>query len=103
MAVKDKLVTVEGLGAAYNNLETLLDSAIISDSTARTLVTGSSSYSVTGLTSDYVVCCWQFSGGYTENYPPGDITLTTSNGSYSITVSNLVASGITMKPIFIKP
>ena len=76
---------------------------VIADSTARTISEGTSStYSVTNLTSDHVVAVWRFSGGYTDNNPPGDITVTTANGSYTIAASNLLASGITMQPIFIK-
>lgn len=99
--VKDKLVTVEELAAAYNAASP--KNTVIADSTARTITAGTSSaYSVTNLTADHVVAVWRFSGGYSENNPPGDITVTTSSGSYSITVSNLAVSGITMQPIFIK-
>lgn len=77
---------------------------VIADSTARTISAGTSSaYSVTNLTADHVVAAWRFSGGYTDNNPPADITVTTANGSYTIQASNLLASGITMQPIFIKP
>lgn len=77
---------------------------VIADSTARTISAGTSSaYSVTNLTTDHVVAAWRFSGGYSENNPPADITVTTANGSYTIAASNLLATGITMQPIFIKP
>lgn len=80
-----------------------LDGIIIMDSTTRTIVDGTSTVNVSGLTADHVVARWQFSGNYTDNYPPADITVTTSNGSYTITASNLMSEGITMQPIFIKP
>lgn len=77
---------------------------IISDSSARTIVEGTNTaYSVTNLTSGHVVATWGFSGDYTDNFPPADISITTSNGSYTVSVSNLLSSGITMQPIFIKP
>jgi len=77
---------------------------VIADSTARTISAGTSSaYSVTNLTADHVVAAWRFSGDYSENNPPADITVTTANGSYTIQASNLLASGITMQPVFIKP
>lgn len=77
---------------------------VIADPNARTISAGTSSaYSVTNLTSDHVVAAWRFSGGYSENNPPADITVTTANGSYIIAASNLLATGITMQPIFIKP
>lgn len=100
--VKDKLVTVEELAAAYNAASP--KNTVIADSTARTISAGTSSaYSVANLTSDHVIVAWRFSGGYTDNYPPGEIIVTPANGSYTIQASNLLASGITMQPIFIKP
>ena len=76
---------------------------VIADSTARTISEGTSSvYSVTNLTADHVVAVWRFSGGYSESNPPADITVTTANGSYTIQASNLLATGITMQPVFIK-
>ena len=99
--VKDKLVTVEELAAAYNAAAP--KSTVITDSDARTISTTLSTYNVTGLTTNHVVAVWRFSGGYTENNQPADITVNTSNGSYTIQASNLLATGITMQPIFIKP
>jgi hypothetical protein len=57
---------------------------------------------LTGLTADHVVCFWGFSSGG-ENDPPADITVTTAANSYTITVSNVSSSGVTMTPVFIKP
>ena len=100
--VKDKLVTVEELAAAYNAASP--KNTVIADSNARTITAGTSSaYSVANLTAYHVVAAWRFSGGYSENNPPADITVTTANGSYTIQASNLLASSITMQPIFIKP
>lgn len=89
-------ITAANIGAAAGN-------TVIADSAAKTISTTSSTYNLTGLTTDHVVAVWRFSGGYSENNPPADITVTTVNGSYTIQASNLLDTGITMQPIFIKP
>lgn len=94
----DGKLTADITGTASN-----VNGIIIMDSTTRTIVDGTRTFDVSGLTVDHVVARWQFSGNYTDNYPPADITVTTSNGSYTITASNLMSEGITMQPIFIKP
>lgn len=99
----NELITATQLNHMEDGIEAVANNSIIADSIARTIVAGTNSYNITNLTSDHVVACWQFSGNYSESNPPADITVTTSNGSYTITASNLFADGITMKPIFIKP
>ena len=68
-----------------------------------TVSEGTSTVSLSGLTSGHEVLKWRFSGGYAENVPPADIEVTTGSDSYSVTVSNVIEGGITMTPVFYAP
>lgn len=85
------------------NLFDKIKNSIIAETTARTISESTASYNLSGLTENHIVVYWQFSEGYSENNPPGNITVETSSGMYTITGSNLTDSGITMQPVFIAP
>lgn len=68
-----------------------------------TIAAGTSTQSLSGLTANHRVLRWNFSGNYADNIPPADITISTSANSYTITVSNVITSGITMTPVFFVP
>ena len=84
-----------------------LKTNIIQSSAYAVTGNGTTSHSLTGLTADHVVGNW---GMFTdsalttpipENAPTCDITITTSSGSWSITVANFTAS-FYIAPTFIK-
>ena len=92
-------------GAALNALITAVQTALslsIMVGSTTTIAAGTSTVSLTGLTADHRVAYWGFSSGG-ENDPPADITVTTAAGSYTVAVSNVASSGVTMTPVFIKP
>ena len=82
-------------------LKALIDRTIMIGETT-TIAAGTTTKTLNGLTADHRVCFWGFSSGG-ENDPPADITVTTAANSYTITVSNVVNSGVTMTPVFILP
>ena len=65
-----------------------------------TLSVGTTTVSLSGLTSSHIVCDWGFSVGDSNN-PPADVEVTTSAGSYTITVSTVYSAGATMTPVFL--
>lgn len=94
-------VTGKALDATQGKaLKDILNSVVLIGSTS-TISNGTTTVQLAGLTSDHIVCRWGFSSG--EASPPADITVSTSSGSYTITVANIKRSGITMTPVFIKP
>ena len=94
------------LTSAEDDIDSLKTSIIKSAAYAVT-ANGTTSHSLTGLTSDHVVGNWgMFSdSGLTtpipENAPTCDIEITTSSGSWSITIANFTAS-FYIAPTFIK-
>ena len=84
-----------------------LKTSIIQSSAYAVTANGTTSHSLTGLTSDHVVGNWgMFSdSGLTtpipENAPTCDIEITTGSGSWSITIANFTAS-FYIAPTFIK-
>lgn len=84
-----------------------LKTNIIQSSAYAVTANGTTSHSLTGLTSDHVVGNWGMysDSGLTtpipENAPTCDIQITTSSGSWSITVTNFTAS-FYIAPTFIK-
>lgn len=94
------------LTAAEDDIDELKTSIIQSAAYAVT-GNGTTSHSLTGLTADHVVGNW---GLYSdsalttpipENAPTCDIEITTSSGSWSITVTNFTAS-FYIQPTFVK-
>jgi len=96
----NKLVDLADLKTAFDDINDIIKKTVIAESTTRTIVNGTSTYSLLGLTVNHRVVYWGFSGSYSENNPPADITVTTASGSYTVTASNLATNGITMQPIF---
>ena len=88
---------------AINELKT----SIIQSSAYAVTANGTTSHSLTGLTADHVVGNWGMftDSGLTtpipENAPTCDIQITTSSGSWSITVTNFTAT-FYIAPTFIK-
>ena len=84
-----------------------LKTSIIQSSAYAVTGNGTTSHSLTGLTADHVVGNWGMysDSGLTtpipENAPTCDIEITTSSGSWSITVANFTAS-FYIAPTFIK-
>lgn len=84
-----------------------LKTSIIQSSAYAVTANGTTSHSLTGLTADHVVGNWGMysDSGLTtpipENAPIADIKITTSSGSWSITVTNFTAS-FYIAPTFIK-
>ena len=84
-----------------------LKTNIIQSSAYAVTGNGTTSHSLTGLTSDHVVGNWGMysDSGLTtpipENAPTCDITITTGSGSWSITIANFTAS-FYIAPTFIK-
>ena len=89
------------LKALIDAVQAALNLSILVGSTT-TIAAGTSTVSLTGLTAGHRVAFWGFSSGG-ENDPPADITVTTAAGSYTVSVSNVSSSGVTMTPVFIKP
>ncbi len=89
------------LKALIDAAQTALNLSILVGSTT-TIAAGTSTVSLTGLTAGHRVAFWGFSSGG-ENDPPADITVTTAAGSYTVAVSNVATSVVTMTPVFIKP
>ena len=88
-------------------LQSALDNAVIQSEAFTITGNGTASHTLTGLTSDHVVGNW---GMYSdnslttpipENAPTCDITITTSSGSWSITVANFTST-FYIQPTFIK-
>lgn len=75
------------------------DDGCISGGTT-TLSVGTTTVSLQGLTSDYIVVDWGFSTGDANN-PPADLTITTGLNSYTIVVTALYATA-SITPIFIR-
>ena len=63
--------------------------------------TGSHSYSVTGITADWVVVDWGWSTG-NDNDPPVDVTVTTGAGTVTVNVTAVHTANATISPTFIK-
>ena len=82
-------------------LDKIKASVVVAPTAYRIAEGTSSAMNVTGLTANHKVVFWGFTGGYSENNPPADITVSTSAGSYTVTVTNLIKSGIDMQPVFI--
>ena len=88
---------------AINELKT----SILQSSAYAVTANGTTSHSLTGLTADHVVGNWGMftDSGLTtpipENAPTCDIEITTSSGSWSITVTNFTAT-FYIAPTFIK-
>lgn len=88
-------------------LKTNLNSAILQSAAFAITANGTASHSLTGLTADHVVGNWGMftDSGLTtpipENAPTADITITTSSGSWSITVANFTST-FYIAPTFIK-
>ncbi len=84
-----------------------LQTSIIQSSAYAVTGNGTTSHSLTGLTADHVVGNWGMftDSGLTtpipENAPTADIEITTSSGSWSITVTNFTAT-FYIAPTFIK-
>ena len=84
-----------------------LQTSIIQSAAYAVTANGTTSHSLTGLTSDHVVGNWGMysDSGLTtpipENAPTADITITTSSGSWSITVANFTST-FYIAPTFIK-
>ena len=84
-----------------------LKTSIIQSAAYAVTANGTTSHSLTGLTADHVVGNWGMftDSGLTtpipENAPTADITITTSSGSWSITVANFTAT-FYIAPTFIK-
>ena len=89
------------LKALIDAVQAALNLSILVGSTT-TIAAGTSTVSLTGLTAGHRVGFWGFSSGG-ENDPPADITVTTAANSYTVAVSNVSSSGVTMTPVFIKP
>ena len=89
------------LTALIDAIQAALNLSILVGSTT-TIAAGTSTVSLTGLTAGHRVAFWGFSSGG-ENDPPADITVTTAANSYTVAVSNVSSSGVTMTPVFIKP
>ena len=89
------------LKALIDAAQTALNLSILVGSTT-TIAAGTSTVSLTGMTAGHRVAFWGFSSGG-ENDPPADITVTTAADSYTVAVSNVATSGVTMTPVFIKP
>ena len=89
------------LKALIDAVQAALNLSILVGSTT-TIASGTSTVSLTGLTAGHRVAFWGFSSGG-ENDPPADITVTTAANSYTVAVSNVSSSGVTMTPVFIKP
>lgn len=95
--------TVDSIGDDVDELKT----SIIQSSAYAVTANGTTSHSLTGLTADHVVGNWgMFSdSGLTtpipENAPTCDIEITTSSGSWSITVANFTST-FYIAPTFIK-
>lgn len=88
---------------AINEVKT----SIIQSAAYAVTANGTTSHSLTGLTADHVVGNWGMftDSGLTtpipENAPTCDIEITTSSGSWSITVTNFTAT-FYIAPTFIK-
>lgn len=84
-----------------------LKTSILQSSAYAVTANGTASHSLTGLTADHVVGNWGMysDSGLTtpipENAPTADITITTSSGSWSITVANFTST-FYIAPTFIK-
>ena len=84
-----------------------LKTSIIQSAAYAVTANGTTSHSLTGLTADHVVGNWGMftDSGLTtpipENAPTADITITTSSGSWSITVANFTST-FYIAPTFIK-
>ena len=87
------------------DLKTSINNAILQSAAFAITASGTASHSLTGLTADHVVVNWgMFSdSGLTtpipENAPTCDIEITTSSGSWSVTVTNFTAS-FYLRPTF---
>ena len=60
----------------------------------------SGSYNLAGLTAEHIVVYWGFSSS-AENSPPADITVTTSAGYFTVTVTGTTSESF--KPVFTLP
>lgn len=86
-------------------LKTSLNNAILQSAAFAITANGTASHSLTGLTADHVVVNWgMFSdSGLTtpipENAPTCDIEITTSSGSWSVTIANF-SSSFYLRPTF---
>lgn len=103
----DELPIEKGQLTYKATVSQLVGDLIIKSAVYAVTANGTTSHSLTGLTADHVVGNWgMFSdSGLTtpipENAPTCDIQITTSSGSWSITVTNFTAS-FYIAPTFIK-
>ena len=84
------------------DLNARINAVCLDSYTATTLTVGTTTVTLDGVTADHIVVGWGFSTGDANN-PPADLSITTSNGSYTITVSRVYVTGASVAPIFILP
>ena len=117
VSVEDTIDQIETDVGNVNNLTTLATNCVDAINEVKTNIiqsaayavtgNGTTSHSLTGLTSDHVVGNWGMysDSGLTtpipENAPTCDITITTGSGSWSITIANF-SSTFYIAPTFIK-
>ncbi len=100
--IADEAVTFDKLS---DGVKTALNTAILQSEAFAITANGTASHSLTGLTADHVVVNWGMfsdSGLSTpipENAPTCDIEITTSSGSWSVTIANFTAS-FYLRPTF---
>lgn len=95
---------VDELEAADASLQGSLNSKVLTPSSAKAIPSSGSSatYTLAGLTADYVLVRWGFSSS-AENSPPTALTWTTSPNQFVIQNTGSVSPSETIKPVFALP
>ena len=86
------------------DLNGAINSKVISPSATIAIPSGGSSSTVTlnGLTSDYILAYWGFSAS-PENNPPTHLTWTTGTNQFTVQNTGSISPSETIKPVFILP
>lgn len=92
------------VGKELQELKGAINAKVLTPSSTKAIPSSGSSatYTLTGLTADYVLVRWGFSSS-AENSPPTDLTWTTSSNQFVIQNTGSASPSETIKPVFALP